>query len=315
MAMLMLLRTRERWTAAQLASELEVSVRTVYRDVDALQQSGVPLWTEAGPSGGVRLLPGWRNDLDALSADEAAALHLAAVPDAAAELGLGMLATNAQLKVRTTLPPELRARAARIAERFHLDAPGWFHHPDDVTALPTIAHAVWSERRLDLRYARSGREVDRRVDPLGLVLKAGVWYLVAAHRGRISTYRVGRVRRAAVRDERARRPEGFDLAAWWTASAEEFDRSLLRARCTIELDRPTLRRLASVTDRAAVERAAEAAVECDDHRLRIELECESHRVLATQLLSLDGEWTVMAPPELRALLADLSRRVHERHAH
>src|SRR5690349_3937102 len=109
MAMLMLLRTRDRWTAAQLAEQLEVSVRTVYRDVEALQQSGVPLWTESGPGGGVHLVPGWRNDLDALSADEAAALHLAAVPAAAAELGLGALATSAQLKVRSALPPELRS--------------------------------------------------------------------------------------------------------------------------------------------------------------------------------------------------------------
>ena len=183
-----------------------------------------------------------------------------------------------------------------------------------MATLPTIADAVWSARRLDLRYARAGGEVDRRVDPLGLVLKAGVWYLVAAHRGRVSTYRVGRVRRAQVRDERAARPESFDLAAWWTASAAEFDRSLLRARCTIELDRATLRRLASATDRAAVERAAATAVEVDGDRLRLELECESHEVIAHQLLALAGDWEVLSPASVREHLRSAGERLAARHS-
>lgn len=141
-------------TSGQLASELEVSVRTIYRDVAALQAAGVPVWTETGPGGGVRLLEGWRSRLDGLTADEAGALFLGGAPGAVAELGLGTVLAAAQAKVLATLPPELRSRAARVRQRFLLDAPGWFHHDEELPHLATVADAVWAERRVDLRYRR-----------------------------------------------------------------------------------------------------------------------------------------------------------------
>src|SRR4051812_15130166 len=159
-------------TAAHLAEELEVSVRTIYRDVTALQAAGVPLWTEPGPGGGIRLLDGWSGRLDGISPDEAGALHLAG--------------TVARASVLATLPRELGARAGRIRERLHVDAPDWFSREEAVPHLDVVADAVWTGRRLDLRYGDNRR----RVDPLGLVLKAGRWYLVAAHRGQPRTYRM-----------------------------------------------------------------------------------------------------------------------------
>ncbi len=171
LALLLVLQRRGRATAAELAGELEVSVRTLYRDVAALTEAGVPVWAEPGPHGGIRLVEGWRTRLDGLSADEAAALFLSGAPQAAADLGLAAVAVNARAKVDATLPAELRGRAGRIRERFLLDAPGWFARPEPLGALPAVADAVWEARRLDLRYGP--RATRRRVDPLGLVLKAG----------------------------------------------------------------------------------------------------------------------------------------------
>src|SRR3954466_2782043 len=139
-------------TAAQLAAELEVSVRTVYRDVEALAEAGVPIYAERGPHGGVRLVDGYRTRLTGLTADEAEAVFLSGLPGPAAELGLGTVVAAARLKVMAALPPELRARASRVAQRFHLDAPGWFQTSESAPLLQTISTAVWEDRRLRIRY-------------------------------------------------------------------------------------------------------------------------------------------------------------------
>lgn len=315
MAILMLCRTRERWTAPELAEQFEVSVRTIYRDVSALQHAGVPLWTESGPGGGIRLLEGWSSDLEDLNGDEAAALFLSGVPSAVSDLGLGAVTLSAQLKVRSALPPELRARAGRVQERFHLDAPGWFHHPDPLDHLPVIADAVWTAHRLDLAYARRDDVVQRRVDPLGLVLKAGTWYLVARHRGRVATYRVGRVRRASRRAETFDRPDGFDLGKWWSESSAAFDRSLLRDRCQLRLSPAAQRRLPRITDRAAATRALDTptGVDTDSGWVTVWLECESEEVVADQLLCLAGEFEVLASAGLRERLRALGESLAARH--
>ena len=199
--LLLLLQVHGKLTASQLAERLEVSVRTIYRDLEALSAAGVPVFTEAGPGGGCMLVDGYRTRLTGLTADEAEALALAGLPGAAADLGLGTVLAAAQLKVDAALPPELRRRAVRVRERFHLDAPGWFHGSDDVPHLATLALGVWDERRVEIDYAKAHEVVQRTVDPLGLVLKAGRWYMVAAVEDRIRTYRVSRVRQATLRED------------------------------------------------------------------------------------------------------------------
>jgi predicted DNA-binding transcriptional regulator YafY len=180
-SVLLLLQTRGRMTAAQLAEELEVSVRTVYRDVEALSAAGVPLYADAGHSGGYRLLDGYPTRLTGMTADEAEALFLAGAPGAAAQLGLGSVLAAAQLKVRAALPSELRPHADRISGRFHLDAPGWYADADETPYLPAVADAVWNRRAVHVLYRRwrEPTDVERRLEPYGLVLKAGRWYVVA----------------------------------------------------------------------------------------------------------------------------------------
>lgn len=302
-------------TASRLADELEVSVRTIYRDVAALQEAGIPLWTETGPRGGIRLLDGWKGNIDGLTADEAGALMLSGAPAVAAELGLGAVVAAAQAKVMATLPPELRARAGRVRERFLLDAPGWFHTGGDPEHLSTIADAVWSEDRLDIRYRRSDRSVQRRLDPLGLVMKGGTWYLIAVHRGQIRTYRVDRVSSARSAGPGATRPDGFDLAAWWADSNAEFDQSLLRASIRIRVDHAGARTLPHLVGRVSADPALDAAGPADDEGWRtLDLRVEGLDVAASQLIGLGDHVEVLEPPELRARLAATGAAIAARNA-
>jgi predicted DNA-binding transcriptional regulator YafY len=324
-ALLLELQHRGGCTAAELADVLEVSVRTVYRDVGALQEAGIPLWTETGPGGGVRLVDGWRTRLDGLTGDEAAALFLAGTGSAAAELGLGTVLVAAQRKVLATLPPELQHRADRVRSRFHLDAPGWFHRAEDEPHLAVVAEAVWADRRLDLGYGRrvwsaerrvaEARVVRRRVDPLGLVVKAGTWYLVARHRGQVRTYRVSRITQATVRGEGFERPAGFDLAAWWAASSADFDRSMLRSAVRLRLDGRAWSMLPHVVDPEAAARAREGAAPPDAAGWRVvDLAVESDEVAASQLVALGGGVEVLDPPSVRQALADVGRALAARNA-
>jgi predicted DNA-binding transcriptional regulator YafY len=233
--LLLLLQTRGGMTAGQLARELEVSIRTVHRDVEALSLSGVPIYAERGPHGGVRLVDGYRTRLTGMTPEEAEALFLSGLPGPAAELGLGTVVAAARLKVLAALPPELRARASRLVERFHLDAAGWFRATESVPHLATLADAVWSGRRLRVGYERGDRVVERVLEPLGLVLKAGVWYVVAAAEGQVRTYRASRVTAAEALDERFERPDGFDLASFWAEASAAYERDAPRADVTIRI--------------------------------------------------------------------------------
>ena len=135
-------------------------------------------------------MEGYRTRLTGMTADEAEALFLSGLPGPAAELGLGTVMTAAQLKVMAALPGELRARASRLVERFYLDAAGWFHGSEPVPHLSTLAEAVWESRRVTITYQRGDSRVERALEPLGLVLKAGTWYVVAANEDQLRTYRV-----------------------------------------------------------------------------------------------------------------------------
>jgi predicted DNA-binding transcriptional regulator YafY len=323
MALLFVLQRRRAATAGQLAAELEVSERTIYRDVAALIEVGVPVWTEPGPGGGIRLVDGWRTRLDGLTGSEAAAMLAMGAPQVLAELGMSSALVAAQAKVLATLPDGLREHARVVSERVLLDAPGWFHAPAEVTQLATLAQGVWEQRRARIRYARGYRDpttVERLVAPLGLVLKAGVWYVVAGielsgRDGDIRTYRASRIRHAELEQDTFTRPGDFDLGTWWAGSAARFAASMLREKVAVRLSPRGLRALPHAVDPdAATAAIAQAGPPDVDGWRELTVDVESVAVAAGQLTGLGGEVEALDPPELRTALAAAGRALAERNA-
>ncbi|MFB6780056.1 helix-turn-helix transcriptional regulator [Streptomyces sp. NPDC056352] len=303
LAILLLLQTRGRVTADELAREFEVSVRTVYRDIEALHAAGVPLYGDAGHHGGYRLLGGYRTRLTGLSEDEAQSLFLSGMPGPAAALGLGSALASSQLKLRAALPPDLRAEADRMRARFHLDAPGWYAEVDDLRHLPEVAEAVWTGRRLMVRYRRwkAPTEVDRTLDPYGLVLKAGRWYLVAGPGPR--TFRVDQILELRVSDDTFEIPDGFDLAEHWRLAQEDFHARLHQGEAVVRVAPGASSRFAG----AAAQAFAETAVPERDGWSRAVLPTESLEHAIGMFLVLGPDVEVLEPPQLRDGLYEAAR--------
>lgn len=318
LSIMLTLSVRDQVAAAELAAELEVSVRTIYRDVEALSAAGVPVYATRGRAGGVRLLPGFRTRLTGLTADDADAMLLSGLPGAAAELGLGGVLAATQLKLLAALPPQLRERAQRSRDRFHLDAPGWLRDGETPPCLAEIADAAWAQRVVDVRYEKADRSVvDRVLQPLGLVLKAGSWYLVANAVGSDAgprTYRVIRVQAAAAREQTFDRPAGFDLAGFWTHYQRDYEQRVYRESAQIRLS-PRGRELLFLLGTAPARRARAGLGEPDgDDWATTTLPIESHQHALHALLQLGEHVEVLGPPQLRELVATAARRTAERYA-
>jgi predicted DNA-binding transcriptional regulator YafY len=319
--MVLLLQGRPVMTAAELARELEVSERTVARDAQALSEAGIPVYADRGRAGGYRLVAGYRTSLTGLARTEAEALFLSGLPGALRDMGLADAASAARLKAAAALLPSLRDAPRTAAQRFHLDAPAWFHEPRTPALLPAIAEAVWEDRRITARYRRGrDEEVERTLEPYGLVLKAGVWYLcarVAAPGG--GAFRVYRLDRftavepagAGGADEgRFVREEDFDLPAFWAGHAEEFARSILRTEVVVRVSPEGARLLPGVVDPASARRALGDPAGTDrEGRVTVTLPVESEEVAHAQLRALGPEAEVLAPASLRRRMAADARRL------
>jgi predicted DNA-binding transcriptional regulator YafY len=302
-SILLLLQARGRLTANQLADELEVSVRTIYRDVESLHAAGIPLYGDAGHRGGYQLLDGYRTRLTGLSADEARALTLSGLPGPAAELGLGSMLAAAQLKIRAALPPALAEQVGQVQSRFHLDVSGWYATTDDVPFLPAVAGAVWRGQALRVRYRRwkAPTDVDRRLEPYGLVLKAGRWYLVAGPRPR--TYRVDQILDLTELTDGFVIPETFDLAGYWQAYTTEFLGQLHRADATVRITPAGIARLSG----SAAEAVARTGIAEPDGWTRAVLPIESEDRACREYLALGPDIEVLEPQQLRDQLAAAAR--------
>jgi predicted DNA-binding transcriptional regulator YafY len=312
--MVLLLQSRPAMTAAELARELEVSERTVTRDAQALSEAGVPVYADRGRAGGYRLVGGYRTRLTGLARGEAEALFLSGVPGALREMGLEDAASAARLKVSAALLPSLRDASRTAAQRFHLDAPNWFTRPKAPALLPAVADAVWDDRRVTVRYRKGDREVERELEPYGLVLKAGVWYLCARvaspGHGPYRVYRIDRFTAVDVCADRFSRDEEFDLPGFWEEQAEGFARSILRAEVVVRLSAQGARRLPYVVDPASAREALAAAGAPDgDGWVTVTLPVESENVAHSQLTGLGPEVEVLAPESLRGRFADDAARL------
>ena len=314
LSILILLQMRGRLSAEALAQEFEVSVRTIYRDIDQLSAAGVPVYAERGRSGGFELMDGYRTRLTGFTPAEADALLLAGVGGAAADLGMGADLAAAQLKLLASLPPDSGASAQRVASRFHLDPANWYSRVEPLEMLPALAAAAWSDTRVRIRYESWKDVVTRDVDPLGLVLKGGIWYLVAAVKAQPRTYRVSNIQGLDVLDARFKRPVRFDLARYWSAWAKDFEARLLRERATVKVSPEGLRLLRELSPAAAEAVDAAQRKSTPAGWVKADIPVESFDYASRQLLRLGCEIEVLGPPALREAVAREARRVADLYA-
>lgn len=311
--LLLLLQSRGGLTAAELARELEVSVRTVHRDVEELSAAGVPIFAERGQHGGIRLVDGYRTRLTGMTADEAEALFLSGLPGPAAQLGLGTVVAAAQLKVMAALPPELRSRASRLVERFHLDAAGWFQADEPVPHLATLSAAVWDGRLVRIAYDRGPEPVERTLGPLGLVLKGGVWYVVGLVDAQVRTYRASRVLDVVSLEERFERPAEFDLSSFWEASSEAYERASPKVTVTVRVRVDRLERLWTAIGGRAIADAVRLDQPDPDAWRRYRLVLPWPDEVPGVLMGVGSGLEVIDPPEIRRRIAASAARIVERY--
>jgi predicted DNA-binding transcriptional regulator YafY len=305
----MLLQARGRMSAPALAAALEVSVRTLYRDVDELSAAGVPIYAERGRLGGFQLLDGWKTSLTGLTPSESQAVFLSGLAGPAAQLGLGADVETARLKLLAALPSSWRDDSQRISARLHLDPVDWYREADPVPQLGVVAEAVWSERQLAMRYESWKATTMRTVSPLGLVLKAGTWYLVAVLGNEACTFRVSNIREAQASPQRVRRPKAFDLAAYWKESIRRFERELYREQATLLATAAGLKGLSHLSSAVAKAVAAAPPSRRQDGRVQVRIPIESIAHAAGQLLRLSAQIEVMAPAALRASIIERVQQV------
>jgi predicted DNA-binding transcriptional regulator YafY len=316
LSILMTLQARGRSTATELAQAAEVSERTVLRDIDQLSAAGVPIWGERGRHGGFRLREGWSTQLTGMTEPEANALLLAGLPGPATELGLGAAAASARLKLVASLPSGWREQSARVGERLHIDPVDWYRAPDTPRFLREVADAVWRSRRIAVTYESWRGRAERELEPLGLVLKAGAWYLLARSAGHddVRTYRLASVLALSAVAGSVRRPRGFDLGEAWRVAAARFESELrtLQARVRVSPRGEGWLRNARIPVVALSPRPGARRLRPGWRETGVAIESVEHG--ARQLLALAPEVEVVEPAALRAEVRRLARRVAARHA-
>jgi predicted DNA-binding transcriptional regulator YafY len=309
----MTLQARGRVTAQLLADECAVSLRTIYRDIDALSAAGVPVHSERGADGGYRLLDGYRTRLNGLSSQEAESLFLGGLPGPMQALGLGAVMAGAQNKLLAALPVELRATAERMRSRFHLDAPAWFSEADQPAHLPLIARAVWEQHPLQIRYQSWKAEKSRRIEPLGIVLKSGAWYVVGRVGPDVRIYRISRILELSLLDETFERPHGFDLAVYWEDSTQRLSEEMHANEATLRLSPWGMQMLDAFTSPFARSAARVGEPDPADGWCTVILPVGSVRQACAELLRFGAEAEVLAPPELRARMSEVAAALHSRY--
>lgn len=314
-SILLLLQGRGQMTAEALAAELEVSPRTIYRDLDDLSAAGIPLYGERGKGGGYRLLDGYRTNLTGLTTEEASTLLFSGMPEVASELGLGSLLAATRLKLLAAVPPGLRQAATRAEQRFHLDPGGWPHNlARDDRHLKPIAQAVWNDRRLQIAYRLpDGRTVQGLVDPIGLVHKTGSWYLVAIREGLSRVYRVDRVQSTRESEEQAERPPDFDLVAFWERWEADYAAILPTFSAHVRLGPLGQRHrdnLGPLSPRGVTDHGLQA-----DGWVEQTLLFDDRRVAVSALLALAPDVEILAPAELREEMMAVAQAMIDRCRH
>jgi predicted DNA-binding transcriptional regulator YafY len=300
------LQARGRASARALADEYGVSLRTIYRDVDALSAAGIPIYSERGNQGGYRLLDGYRTRLNGMSALEAEALFLSGLSGQAADLGLEAACASARDKLLAALPAEVREGTGRMRTRFHLDVPGWFEASERPPCLPQLAQAVWGERPIRIRYRSWTGEKERELEPLGIVLKGGAWYLVARRDANVRTYRVSRILELQLLEGRIDQSLDFDLPAFWAENARRFEEEQHPERASVRFSPWGFRMMEAFLPPYSLTHATIGEAGPDGWRTAT-LPVGPVRHAAYELLRFGAEAEVLAPEALRVHIGRIAR--------
>lgn len=307
LSVLLLLQVHRRLTARELAKRLEVSERTIHRDMEALSAAGFPVFAERGSGGGWMLVEGYKTNLTGLNADEIQALFVTKPLRLLTDLGLDKASDAALIKLSAALPSSHRAGAEQARQRIHIDVSGWNRSEEPARFLPVLQEAVWQERRLQFTYQRGGCEaVERLVDPLGLVAKGSVWYLVAAVDGDVRSYRASRIEDARLTGEACVRPKGFDLADYWEKSAVSFKANLPQYQAKVRVAPDVFPRLRYAGRFARVERADRPDAE---GWVPVMLRFDVEEMACEYVLSFGPRIEVLAPESLRDKVLNMAHSV------
>lgn len=306
-SLLLLLQTRGKMTAAELAKELEVTERTVYRDIDALCTAGVPIYASVGAGGGYGLLEDYRTNLTGLNTEELRALFMLSIPAPIDQLGFGQELRAALLKLSAALPDNRRKDPSLAQQRLYLDSSWWFQEEEDVPFLSVIQKALWSDHLLHIQSETFfGAILDWVVAPYGLVAKASVWYLVYARQGTIRAVRVSRIVQAEMLPETFSRPADFDLETFWKGWVEEFESSRPQYPVKVRVSPALLPRLKQAEKDAAQPADAEGWT-------TVKLVFESFEAARSQILAYGGACEVLEPMALRMSVADFAGQIIRRY--
>lgn len=309
LSMMLLLQAQGRTTTLALAESLEVSRRTILRDIEALSIAGVPIHAEAGHGGGVYLDEGYRVSLTGLKEAEVRALFVSTQPGPLRDVGLGQAAEGTLLKLFAALPSLHRHEAERMQQRIHLDPAWWWHKGDSLPHLDALRAAVFDDRCVRVRYERGdGEVVERVLEPYSLVAKASVWYLIARRGGELRTYRVSRFETVEALQERFDRDPAFDLAAYWYAHTREFVANLPQFEFTLRLpvDKLQFLKLYAAERYTVREPDGESAHRVIDFRLS---SLEEARML---VLGLGPDADILAPDALREAVLLQAQQIVDR---
>ncbi len=313
LSIMLLLQVHRRITARELARRLEVSERTIYRDIEALSSAGVPVTAERGTGGGLTLLESFRTNLTGLNATEVQALFLGQPAHLLNDLGLHQASEAALIKLLAVLPSINRQSAEYVRQRIYIDISGWQpgSSQESLKFLPLLQEVIWQERKVMITYQRGEQGVERVLSPLGLVAKGRIWYLVAAIEDQLRTYRVSRIQEARILEEACTRPDNFDLASYWRESSETFMANIPRYPVTVRMTRQALSRFTQGGRYIQLEQTSPAD---EQEWITARILFENKDEICGYLLGFGREVEILEPPEIRAQVIELARQIGEFYA-
>jgi len=310
LTILLLLQTKGKMKARELAAELEVSERTIYRDIDALSMAGVPVYSDPGPDGGYALLDSYRTDLTGLSEGEVRALFMLSVPAALADLGVSQELKSALLKMSAAVPDTHRLSEERVRQRIHIDSSWWRQGEERVPHLKAIHKAIWDDQRLFVRYRPPfAVEIERSIEPYGLVAKAGVWYMVYCRNERLNAHRVSDLFEVWPLDESFERRADFDLAEFWSAWCVEHESQLTVFSASVRVAPDFIPFLSKYFGRSAQDNVNHETTQDAAGCVRIEMSFESFEAARERILGFGRGVEVLEPKALRRSIADMAEQI------